>query len=76
MPHSTPNVSPGSVRTPLVILSCPMCGQPLQGKQTVCSAKCRIKRSRQRRGQALAERDSKVRLLLKDALQLLEEANL
>ena len=63
-----PEVSLASVRTPSVIASCPICGVPLTGRQTVCSPKCRIARSRQRREATRQERDAKVRLLLSEAL--------
>ena len=69
----SPEVTPDSVRTPSMLPSRPMCGTPLQRRQTVCSAKCRIARSRQRREQVQAERDAKVRLLLTEALRLLED---
>ena len=72
MPQSSPDLTAGSVRTPSVLPSCPMCGTPLTGRQTVCSAPCRMARSRQRREQVQAERDAKVRLLLTEALGLLE----
>ncbi|MDA2910411.1 hypothetical protein MYX04_05725 [Nitrospiraceae bacterium AH_259_D15_M11_P09] len=60
---------------------CPVCQRVrLLGRQTVCGGVCRIERSRQRKAQAQAERDSKVRLYLKAArvdveaaLGLLEE---
>jgi hypothetical protein len=45
----------------------------LTGKQTVCSGKCRIMRSRQKREAKQADRDAKVRLLLTEALGLLED---
>jgi predicted nucleic acid-binding Zn ribbon protein len=63
----------GSVRTPSMVGSCPICGQPLKGKQTVCSPKCRIERSRRRREAERQNELAKVRLLLRDALRLLEE---
>lgn len=68
----SPERSPSSVRTPTMVPSCPICGEPLQGRQTVCSAKCRITRSRQRREAKRDDRDAKVRLLLREALGLLE----
>jgi len=77
MPQSRSDLSPSSVRTPPVVPSCPICpicGVPLTGRQTVCSAKCRITRSRQKRETQLQERNAKVRLLLQEALQLLKEA--
>ena len=72
MPPSTPDLTPSSVRTPLLALSCQMCGTPLQGRRTVCSATCRIARSRQKYKAKQAERDAKVRLLLREVLTLLE----
>jgi predicted nucleic acid-binding Zn ribbon protein len=57
-----------------MILSCPICGKPLQGRQTVCSAKCRVARSRQRREARQHERDSQVRLLLTTAIEAATEA--
>ena len=54
---------------------CPVCHRvALQGRQTVCGAPCRIERSRQRKAQAQVDRDSKVRLHLKAALELLENS--
>jgi hypothetical protein len=41
--------------------------------QRFCSAKCRMAAFQQRRDQARTERDAKVRLLLHEALGLLEE---
>ena len=73
MPQPTHDLTPGSVRTPSVLPSCAMCGTPLQGRQTVCSAKCRIARSRQRRNANQQERDAMVRLHLRVALDLLNE---
>jgi predicted nucleic acid-binding Zn ribbon protein len=72
MPQSKPEVTPDSVCTLPVVPSCPICGHPLQRRQTVCSAKCRISRSRQRREAKLLARDARVRLLLTEALALLE----
>lgn len=75
MSTSGPNLSSGSVATPLPGLPvyCPICEKvPLQGKQLVCSAKCRIQKSMQTRAAKQAERDAKVRLLLHEALALLE----
>jgi len=48
-----PDVSPETVRTPsdglLVVSLCPVCRQvELRGRQIVCSAACRRRRSRQR----------------------------
>ena len=70
MPSATPDSTPDHCPGP-VVLSCPICGVPLQGRQTVCSPKCRIAKSRKRREGELQERDAKVRLLLMEALQLL-----
>jgi predicted nucleic acid-binding Zn ribbon protein len=76
MPPSPPNLSPASVATPPsgVPVYCPICQTvPLQGKQTVCSPRCRIQRSMERRAAKQAERDAKVRLLLTEALGLLDQ---
>jgi len=67
----SPEQRPGRVATLPSVPSCPICGVPLQGKQTVCSAKCRIQRSMGRRAATQTERDAKVRLLLNEALGLL-----
>lgn len=75
MPTPPPDLTPSSVATPLSGLPvyCPICAKvPLAGKQTVCSPKCRIQRSMRRRMARQAERDAKVRLLLGEALTLLE----
>lgn len=75
---STPQPRPAAVRTPFsgaVVGSrpCPICGtHELQGRQTVCSAKCRVERSRRRRAGALAERDRQIREALAEALSILE----
>jgi predicted nucleic acid-binding Zn ribbon protein len=74
MPASMPDLSTGGVRTLLLVPSCPICGVPLQGKQTVCSAKCRAARSRRRRERVTRERDQRVRLFLRTALDALHEA--
>ena len=68
----TPEHRSERVATPSMILSCPICGTPLQGKRTVCSPRCRIQRSMRRRAAMQQERDAKVRLLLREALSLLE----
>ena len=70
---STPDRSSGSVATLSLIPSCPICGVPLRGRQKVCSPKCRIQKSMQRRAAKRTERDAKVRLLLKEAIDILEE---
>jgi hypothetical protein len=44
----------------------------LTGRQTVCSAKCRIARSRQKHDAKRREKDAKVRLLLNEALEVLK----
>jgi predicted nucleic acid-binding Zn ribbon protein len=75
MTHPTPDHSPESVRTPPVVPSCPICGKPLKGNQTVCSPKCRIERFRRKREANQREREAKVRLLLTEALGLLSEVN-
>ena len=47
---------------------CPVCKEvPLLGKQTVCSGRCRIERSRRKQTQRQADRESEVRLHLKQA---------
>jgi predicted nucleic acid-binding Zn ribbon protein len=74
-PTPIPDNCPGSVRTPIMVVSCPICGRPLTGNQTVCSAKCRIIRSRRKQEAKRRERDAKVRLCLQDALKLLAEDN-
>ncbi len=54
---------------------CPVCKKvALRGNQTVCSARCRIARYRQKRAQEQADRDSKVRLHLKAAQADVETA--
>lgn len=68
-----PEHSPQSVATLSMVPSCPICGTPLSGRQTVCSARCRVQRSMQRRAVKQTERDAKVRLLLREALDLLQE---
>jgi predicted nucleic acid-binding Zn ribbon protein len=79
LPNSTPQPGSGGVRTPSVGLvvgsrPCPICGtRELEGKQTVCSGKCRIERSRRRREDALRARDDEIRALLAAALKKLDE---
>src|SRR5215510_6622179 len=63
--------SPG-VATLAMVSSCPICGRPQTGKQTVCSPKCRIQRSMRRREVKRQQDLAKLRLLLQEALQLLE----
>jgi predicted nucleic acid-binding Zn ribbon protein len=75
MPQTMPPDSPISIRTLSNVIPCSICGTPLRGNQTVCSAKCRIIRSRQRQEQKRWERDAKIRLCLHDALKLLAEDN-
>jgi len=72
MPQPKPEHRPDSVRTPRVVPFCPICGTALSGRHTVCSGKCRIARSRQPRAAKQTERDAKVRLLLTEALTLME----
>jgi predicted nucleic acid-binding Zn ribbon protein len=70
----SPEHSPQSVVTPPAGLPvyCPVCHTvPLKGKQTVCSAKCRIQRSMATRAAKRRERDAQVRVLLTEALALL-----
>jgi predicted nucleic acid-binding Zn ribbon protein len=81
LPNSTPQPGSGGVRTPSVGLvvgsrPCPICGtRELEGKQTVCSGKCRAERSRRRREEVLRTRDDEIRTLLATALKKLEEGN-
>jgi predicted nucleic acid-binding Zn ribbon protein len=70
----TPDRSPQSVRTPSVVASCPICKHPLQGRQTVCSAKCRIARSRQRREAKQVDERAKVRLFLTNVIENAQKA--
>jgi predicted nucleic acid-binding Zn ribbon protein len=70
----SPEHLPQSVRTPPVIPSCPICGEPLQGRQTVCSPKCRTERSRRKGEAKRRERDAQVRLLLTTAIEAATEA--
>ena len=72
IPTSIDNDCPESVRTLHGRCSCPVCGSPLKDNQTVCSGRCRIERSRRRREKATIERDAKVRMLLDEALRLLQ----
>jgi hypothetical protein len=76
MATPTPDLTLPSVATPPSALPvyCPICQTVLlHGKQTVCSPRCRIQRSMGRRAAKQAERDAKVRLLLTEALGLLEQ---
>ena len=70
---NAPDHHPGSVATPTMVPSCPICGQALKGKQTVCSGKCRIAKWRQGEEAKRQERHAKVRLLLMEALGLLDK---
>jgi hypothetical protein len=57
--------SPDSVRTPVVGSLCPVCRRvPLKGRQTVCSAACRRRRSRQREAEARTLREHAERATL------------
>jgi predicted nucleic acid-binding Zn ribbon protein len=73
LPQSTPDLLPTSVATPPVVPSCPICETPLQGKQLVCSAKCRIQKSMATRAakrvKRQADRDATARLHLRAAQQ-------
>jgi hypothetical protein len=66
-----PDRTPESIRTLAVIPSARSVRTHLRGRQTVCSAGCRIARSRQRREARQEERDANVRFLLHEALRLL-----
>ena len=71
-----PQVPPESVRTPVVgsPRRCPVCqAVDLTGRQTVCSARCRRERSRQREQAAREARDREIRVLLETALKRLQE---
>ena len=71
-----PKVPPESVRTPVVgsPRRCPVCQTvDLTGRQTVCSARCRRTRFRQRETAARQAREQEIRALLKMALRTLEE---
>ncbi len=78
MPEDTspPHDSPPSVRTLSGgnLVSCPVCGAALKGRQTVCSPRCRIRRSRQVKAQRQATQDSAVRLHLRQARMAVETA--
>lgn len=72
---STPDQRLPSVATPQggVPVYCPVCETvPLTGKQLACSPKCRIQKSMARRAAKLADDRARVRLLLGEALRLLE----
>jgi predicted nucleic acid-binding Zn ribbon protein len=73
MPKPQPEASPQSARSLSdgILISCPVCAKPLGPRQKACSGKCRAEWSRLKREQAQAERDAKVRLLLREALALL-----
>ena len=73
----TPEASPASVRTlsgaTLIASPCPVCRKhPLQGRQTVCSARCRRIRSRRREAEARQHRDDELRVLAFAARQAIE----
>ena len=52
---------------------CPVCReQPLQGRQTACSAACRRERSRQREAEARQHLDDELRVLALAARQAIE----
>lgn len=75
MPTPPPDLTPASVATPVggAPVVCPVCEQvPLHGRQTVCSPRCRIQRSMDRRAAKRRDMDANVRRLLKEALALLE----
>ena len=78
--ETTPVAGPDSVRAPVsggMVGSrrCPVCRTvPLTDRQEVCSARCRAARWRQRARSGLAERDSRIGLLLRTAEESLAEA--
>jgi len=52
---------------------CPVCrGHTLQGMQTVCSARCRRIRSRQREAEGRQNRNDELRILARAARQAIE----
>lgn len=56
-------------------MTCPVCGAPFEVRRKdhrFCSAKCRLAGFQQRRELKRRERDAKVRLLLNEALGLLD----
>jgi len=72
-----PETRPAGVRTlPQAILvgsPCPICREhPLQGRQTVCSTRCRRIRSRQREAEGRRYRDDELCVLALAARQALE----
>lgn len=72
-PQLTPDLSPQSVATLPVVASCPICGTPLQGKQQVCSAKCRIQKSMKTRAGLRRDRDATARMHLRAAQRSVDE---
>jgi predicted nucleic acid-binding Zn ribbon protein len=74
MSHPTPPDPIPSVRTLSVVPSCPICGKPLKGEQTVCSPKCRTKRARQKHEADRREQDAQLGLLLRTAAEAIQEA--
>ena len=76
---NTPEVPPRPARAlPEGILvdcrACPVCQKLLTGKQKLCSGRCRATWSREQQAREQAERDSEVRLRLKQALAGVEAA--
>jgi predicted nucleic acid-binding Zn ribbon protein len=75
---SAPEQRPQNVITllPGVLVACPGCGKafaPRRPNHRYCSATCRVVWFQQKQEKARRERDAKVRLLLKEALELLED---
>ena len=69
-----PEVAAESVRTVLIGSLCAVCGcRQLRGRQTMCSAACRRRRSRERQDEARRARIKDVETLLRAALTKLEE---
>ncbi len=57
------------------ITLCPICQTvALQGKQTVCSGRCRIKWSRQRKAEAHADQVRRIQEALNEALRLIGDS--
>jgi predicted nucleic acid-binding Zn ribbon protein len=73
LPTPTPEDLPQPARAPTegILVSCPACGAPLKEGQKACSGKCRATLSRQRKEQAVAERDATIQAHAEAILRLL-----
>jgi hypothetical protein len=79
-PTTTPDPSPENVVTlsPGSLVPCLGCGQPFEPRrpnQTHCCAKYRTVTFRKKRSRIQAERDAKIRLLLRTAREAVDEAS-